>query len=143
MKRWTLLTIVAIISSLFIASIIIAETQTSPDVIFIDKTVFKKRLKKGVKFSHKKHIEEYKIACTECHHNYKDGKNVWKEGDPVKKCETCHDPVKSKGKQYKLQLAFHNNCQKCHKKLRKEGKSKKAPVKCTQCHGKGRYKKKK
>ena len=36
------------------------------------------------------------------------GKNVWKEGDPVHKCKECHDPKKKKGKAYKLdEVTFH------------------------------------
>jgi hypothetical protein len=50
-----------------------------------------------VNFTHKKHAEDYQVACAECHHEYENGKNVWKETDPVKKCVECHDPVEKKG----------------------------------------------
>ncbi len=90
--------------------------------------------KKGpVKFTHKKHAEELKIACTECHHDYKDGKNVWKQGDPVKKCSECHPAEAKEGeKVLKLQTAYHKNCQTCHKEKNDDAK---APFKkCGGCH---------
>ncbi len=112
----------------------------------------KKRDKKGpVKLTHEKHNKEYKVACTECHHEYKkEGKkniNTWKEGDPTKKCEECHflDAKKAKKKKVKsLNLAYHKNCKDCHKKIKKENKGKKkedqkktGPVKkCKKCHQK-------
>ena len=92
--------------------------------------------KKGpVKFHHKKHQTDYKIACADCHHVYKDGKNVWKQGDPVQKCSACHDLKEKKGNADKLQNAFHKNCKDCHKKEVEEGKVKNAPFKkCNECH---------
>ncbi|MCU0586978.1 MAG: cytochrome c family protein [Syntrophobacteraceae bacterium] len=53
--------------------------------------------KAAVPFTHKKHAEEYKIPCADCHHVFKDGKNVWKEGDPVQKCEACHTNAEVQG----------------------------------------------
>ncbi len=119
-----------------------ADKVESPDEVTIENKGYKKDKKGSVKLSHKKHNEDekYKVACTECHHEYKDGKtdkNLWKEGDPVKKCSECHDPLKKKGKTKKLQNAYHKNCKTCHKKLVKEGKSEKAPFKkCNDCHQK-------
>ncbi len=106
-----------------------------PDEILIQNEGYKKDKKGPVKLSHKKHSVDYKIACNECHHEYKDGKNVWKEGEPVKKCSACHNPKKKDGKVMKLQNAYHKNCKTCHKAAAKEGK--KAPFKkCNNCHGK-------
>jgi hypothetical protein len=102
-----------------------------PKEIKIYESAFKEHKKGPVNFSHQKHAEEYKIACTECHHVYKNGKNTWKEGDPVQKCSACHDPEKKQGNAPKLQLAFHQDCQGCHKEL----KDKEAPwKKCAGCH---------
>ena len=108
-----------------------------PDEVTIENEGYKKDKKGPVKLSHKKHSEEYKVACTDCHHYIQDGKNVWKEGDPVKKCGECHNPLKKQGKVMKLNIAYHKNCKNCHKALIKEGKSKNAPFKkCNQCHQK-------
>jgi Class III cytochrome C family len=106
---------------------------TPPKDVKIYSDAFKKHLKGPVLFNHEEHTVKNKIACTECHHLYKDGKNVWKEGDPVQKCDACHIPHEKKGNAERLQLAFHGNCQGCHKEL----KDKKAPYRvCNDCHQK-------
>lgn len=98
-------------------------------------------------FSHKKHNVDYKVACTECHHVYQEGKNVWKEGDPVKRCDECHNIVDltKKTDPMSLYAAFHNNCVGCHKEQMKEWKATgkaagepkpEVPVGCTNCHTK-------
>ena len=108
-----------------------------PDFIELDKDVYKRNRKGPVPFEHEMHAEDYERACTECHHDYRDGENVWKEGDPVQKCKECHDPSKSKGDVKKLRLAFHKNCKGCHRALKKEGISEDAPYrKCSGCHEK-------
>lgn len=124
-----------------------AEVESPPEEITIQNTGWPTEKYGPVKFDHKKHATEYKIACTECHHVYKDGKNVWKEGDKVQKCSACHnvyllgkDLSQATPEEKKLSLykAYHNNCLGCHKKANKEkGKEEaKAPTKCTACHAK-------
>ncbi len=108
-----------------------AATKMPDKDITIDSKVFEKKKKTPVVFPHAKHKE---LKCTRCHHEYKDGKNVWKEGQEVKKCSTCHKALKS-GKMVKLEKAYHNLCQKCHKALKKE-KKKTGPTSCTKCHPK-------
>jgi hypothetical protein len=116
-----------------------------PDEITIKNDGWPQVKYEPVKFSHKKHSAEYKIPCKECHHVYKDGKNVWEEGQPVQKCSSCHNVYKlgkdlqgASDAEKKLSLfkAYHDNCVGCHKKENKEkGKEEaKAPVKCTECH---------
>ena len=100
-------------------------------VVIESKAVFKTHKKGPVTFPHAKHKE---FKCTQCHHVYKDGKNVFKEGDEVQKCESCHK-LKSEGKKVKLELAYHKLCQTCHKKLKKE-KKKTGPTTCAKCHAK-------
>lgn len=102
------------------------------DVIKIADPTFKKMRKSAVTFTHKKHSMDYKLSCDSCHHVYKDGKNVWKEGDKVAKCSTCHtDPGRKKGANPPtLYNAFHDNCKDCHKE------AKKGPTKCNECHPK-------
>ena len=101
----------------------------APDEIEIFHKKTLGEMKKGpVKFTHKKHVNDHKVKCAECHHVYKDGKNVWKEGDKVENCAACHGKAK-KGNADKLQNAFHKNCQTCHKE------AKKGPFKkCNECH---------
>ncbi len=114
----------------------------APDTITIKPGIWKEPTKTPVKFEHKKHAEDYKVACTECHHVFQDGKNVWKQGDPVKKCEECHTEATIQGekklppdqKKLNLKLAFHDNCISCHKKLKKDKPDTTAPVVCAGCH---------
>ena len=104
-----------------------------PDEILIENEGYKRDMKGPVKLSHNKHATEYGVACTDCHHVYEGGKNVWQEGQPVKKCMECHDPQQTEGDVKKLMTAFHNNCKDCHK----QHEDKNAPYKkCNDCHEK-------
>jgi predicted CXXCH cytochrome family protein len=136
MRRDTLITFGVIVSIALFLGVGVLIAADIPDKIQIESKAFETHKKGPVEFSHKKHAEDYKIACTECHHVYKDGKNVYKEGDPVQKCSACHDPDKSEGKKVKLMLAFHKNCQGCHKDLKKAGKPAGPTTKCNECHAK-------
>lgn len=114
-----------------------ADQKEIPDEIMIDGKAYASDKKGPVKFSHLDHAENYDVTCAECHHVYKDGKNVWEEGQPVQKCVECHDAEKSEGNVKKLQIAFHQNCKDCHRDLVKEGISEEAPYKkCNDCHEK-------
>ncbi len=117
-----------------------ADKTDSPDEVTIENKGYKADKKGPVKLSHNKHNKEYKVACADCHHEYKDGKNVWKEGQPVKKCAECHSPLKEEAKKAgvkKLQNSYHKNCKTCHKALVTEKKSENAPFKkCNDCHQK-------
>jgi hypothetical protein len=125
-------------------STVAADKQTAPDTITIESSLWPKLTKGPVTFPHKDHSEKLKIACAECHHKYEGGKNVWKEGDPVQKCQDCHNEAttqmekKLSPEQQKLnlKLAFHNNCQECHKKYKKEHPESKISVTCAGCHTK-------
>jgi hypothetical protein len=104
-----------------------------PEKLVINDQGYKSVKKGPVPFNHQAHAEDYGVACDECHHVYKNGKNVWEEGDQVQKCIACHDPRESKGDVKKLQIAFHRNCIDCHK----ESGSTEAPYKrCYGCHKK-------
>jgi hypothetical protein len=143
--KWLSFFVVLMFASTVALVVGAADKQQAPDSITIQSTLWPQVTKGPVTLSHKKHSEEFKVACTECHHVVQDGKNVWKEGDPVKKCQECHNeptiqmekklpPDKQK---LNLKLAFHNNCQECHKKHKKEHPESKAPVTCIGCHPKG------
>ena len=132
MKKGWILVIVISCAVLFVTSGILIAADT-PDEIIIEGKGYKKDKKEPVKFSHGKHIKDIGIACVECHHEYKDGNNVWTEGNEVKKCEECHNPDKSEGNVKKLMVVFHKNCQTCHKEKKDQGLE--APdKKCENCH---------
>ena len=144
MKRgiWSL-GVVVLAGLLFICvGVLTAADQTAPpDEIKIENQGYKEDKKGPVKLSHKKHSAKkadkgYEVACADCHHVYKDGKNIWKEGDKVEKCSECHSPLKKEGKVLKLNLAYHKNCKDCHKKMIEEGKKEAPFKKCNDCHEK-------
>ena len=113
-----------------------AESQEVPDEIFIENKIYRTDRKGFVLFSHLEHAEGYVEACEDCHHEYKNGQNVWQEGQPVKKCFVCHDPLKRQGNARKLNMAFHKNCKGCHQKLAREGGTDAPYRQCTDCHAK-------
>lgn len=136
MRKLILLLSVVIVSVALFTGVGILIATDVPEEISIYSDAFERHKKGPVTFSHKKHNVDYKVACTECHHVYKEGKNVFKEGDPVQTCSGCHDALESKGKVKKLMLAYHRNCQGCHKDLEKAGKKAGPTKKCNDCHQK-------
>ena len=141
MKRPVLALAVAALSVVFLFAVVNA-TQECPETITMESNVFPTHTKGLVTFSHKKHQTDYKIPCTECHHTYTDGKNTWKEGDAVQKCDACHSEAKAPAgeqmsKEEKIQKyyysAIHENCLGCHKAMKKEGKPT-GPTSCKECH---------
>ena len=138
MKKNALSLILLIIVGIIFVTVGVLIAADVPENVIIENEGYKKDRKSAVTFSHLKHSEEYQVECFECHHDYQDGKNIWKEGDPVKQCIECHDPNgKSKDKPQGLNYAFHDNCHGCHSELAKEG-NKDVPkkTKCTNCHEK-------
>lgn len=149
MKKSSLLMLtVAAMAFVFLFTCIHATCAEAPDDITMNSKVYKKHKKALVTLTHKKHNVDYKIACADCHHVYKDGKNVWKEGDAVQKCDECHSEAKApkvkKGepkipKKEKIlkyhYSAIHENCVGCHKDLKKAAKPT-GPTTCKDCHPK-------
>ena len=150
-KRSLLVLVVAALGVVFLFAGVYA-AQQAPDTITMETKVYKKHKKSLVTLTHKKHNVDYKIGCADCHHVYKEGKNTWKEGDKVQKCDAkgCHDKAKApKAKEGEKKLkrkekasqgfhysAIHENCVGCHKDLKKADKTKAVPTKCAQCHPK-------
>lgn len=124
---------------LFCWAAISAAVVECPDEIIIKNDGWPSDKYENAKLSHTKHSKEYKAQCKDCHHVYKDGKNVWEEGQKVQKCSECHNVYKlgkdlkdatEEEKKLSLYKAYHDNCKNCHKK------EKKGPVKCDECHAK-------
>jgi len=131
MKRNLVAGFILMVSALVFLTVGMPTAADVAEVVVINNKGYDQDRRGPVNFSHKKHADDYKVACNECHHEFENGKNVWKEGDPSKQCIECHDPIEKKGNAQKLQTAFHDNCQGCHREL--EGKE--APFKrCTDCH---------
>ena len=141
MKRKKLVSCVILATlAIFMAAFVVMAQQKAPETITIKE--FPNPTKAAVEFHHQKHNTDYKIACDQCHHKYQDGKNVWKEAEPVEKCNKCHTELTVEGEKklppdqqkLNLKLAFHNECQGCHLKMKKENPATKAAVTCTTCH---------
>jgi len=144
MSKRSLLSILLIVfAALFFSAVIYAGTKVS-DVVTMENKAYTKHKKSIVMFSHKKHAEEYKIGCGECHHDA-NGKPLTslKAGDEVKGCIECHKIASRKPKgttlSRKERLAYHAeaihyNCVGCHKKFKKETGKKTAPTSCAKCH---------
>jgi Class III cytochrome C family len=89
------------------------------------------REKPPVLFSHRRHPKS-RIACEQCHHDYKGRRNLWREGLPVEKCQACHKLV-AKRDLIDIQNAFHRQCKGCHLTRRKV-RQPAGPIKCEGCH---------
>jgi hypothetical protein len=138
-KRY--LTLIIMISSILYFPVMIISNDI-PDIIKMESKVYSKHTKNIVNFPHKKHAIDKGIECIECHHIYEDGKNILKEDDEIKKCDTCHNEPKkpsnlkiSKEENIKRfhYSAIHNNCKGCHQDLKKK-KEPTGPISCNDCH---------
>ncbi len=143
MRKRKLVSCLAIAAVLMFSVVLLAlAAQQPPEEITLKPSIWPALTKTPVKFSHLKHSKDYKIACDQCHHVFKDGKNTWKEGDQVQECEKCHTNAVTQGemkltpeeKKLNLKIAFHTECQSCHKKAKAANPESKAPTTCTGCH---------
>jgi cytochrome c553 len=145
-KSLFMVMLVVVLAALFLSSSVFA---AAADVIKMETKGYEKHEKGVVTFSHKKHAEEYKAGCGDCHHDAK-GKPLanLKATDKVQGCIECHKKPgeKPKGKdapklskkealEYHAE-ALHDNCQNCHKDFNKKNNSKAAPTTCVKCHEK-------
>ena len=90
----------------------------------------------GVDFPHGLHMQG-ELLCTDCHHDYRGGRNAIDESEIVPKnakrlkCASCHGS--GSDNEHGLRDAFHVNCMGCHRKLAKAG-IESGPVLCAGCH---------
>jgi len=145
MKKNLLIVAIVAMASLFLAVGLYAGTAFVDDIKMQNK-IYETHTKGIADFSHKKHAEDYKVACGECHHDASGKPLDLKVGDDVQGCAECHPKpgLAPKGKDApelsaaeKLQYhaeALHANCIDCHKKFNAEKGVKDAPTACTKCH---------
>lgn len=114
------------------------------DVIAMQASVYDKHTKGIVQFTHKKHAEDYKLTCGDCHHDDSGAPLAdLKMGDEVIGCAECHSkvgkPEKDASAEEKREFhkeALHDNCIDCHKDYNKKNNTKDAPTSCGKCHPK-------
>ena len=104
------------------------------DTILIDNRGYKRERKGPVEFSHLEHARDYGMTCWDCHHEYKDGENVWVPWGTTQRCSACHDPLTKKDNIVNLQKAYHLNCRNCHKERLKKDESAGPYRECSGCH---------
>ena len=156
MSKRTIILAAVCVALMFAAGSIYAATAVD-DVIRMENKAYEKHKKAIVDFTHKKHNEEYKIGCGECHHDDKGQPlNDLKLGDDVQSCIDCHKipgqmpgklkkemrenkaskkEIKAKEMEYHAE-AIHDNCITCHNAFNKKNKTKAAPQSCSKCHPK-------
>lgn len=150
MNKRPLAVVIIAMAMLFFSVAIYAGTKVE-DVIKMENPAYKTRQYKTVTFTHKKHVEEYKISCGECHHDENNKPLDLKEGDEVQKCIECHKIPEyvtgksAKGLTKEQKHEYHanavmDNCRDCHRKWNKEKgyktkDEKAAPTTCKKCHG--------
>jgi hypothetical protein len=103
----------------------------APAVSLLKIPVAGSRQKPPVKFSHRVH-EARRVACDHCHHDYQGKRNVWREGQPVAQCTTCHGP-RPVARRLDAKNAYHRQCKGCHLRLRQQGRQA-GPIECQGCH---------
>jgi hypothetical protein len=103
----------------------------APAVSLLKIPVAGSRHKPPVKFSHRVH-EARRLACTQCHHDYQGRRNVWREGQPVAKCQVCHG-LRPEARRLDVKNAYHRQCKGCHLRLRQQGRQA-GPIECQGCH---------
>ena len=103
----------------------------APAVSLLKIPVAGSRHKPPVKFSHRGH-EARRVACTQCHHDYQGRRNVWREGQPVAKCQACHG-LRPEARRLDAKNAYHRRCKGCHLRLRQQGRQA-GPIECQGCH---------
>jgi hypothetical protein len=88
--------------------------------------------KAPVLFSHRLH-EARSLPCQACHHDYRAGRNIWRQGMPVDRCQTCHGLTPRADNRLDLKEAFHRQCKGCHLELRQR-RYQAGPTDCRDCH---------
>lgn len=97
------------------------------EIMYLADPAFASRQRPGVFFMHEKHMD--RAECTDCHHFYENGINVWELGMETS-CSACHDAADSG--RLGLRRAMHGQCMGCHEAQGVASPA--APVMCGECH---------
>jgi hypothetical protein len=117
-----------ILVAMLACMILVVTTYSQDDVTHVEDSIFRKRMRPPVPFSHDEHNEQAEIEdCNVCHHVFEDGKLAEYESSEGSECSECHA---SEEDSYPMSVvkAYHNQCKGCH--LEKKA----GPVMCAECH---------
>ncbi len=146
-KKWTWIAIAGGIMAALVFGAFGIMAGQFPETIKMENPAYKRHTKRIVVFYHAKHVQDFKLACGECHHdeNHKP-LNHFKAGDTVQGCIECHTKpglpprgrnatklTKTQRLEYHAE-ALHTSCRGCHKKVNKTNHTNKAPIACNKCH---------
>ncbi len=128
MKKIVALTLFVVLGSVFIGFSIL-RAKTDPNTDFLD---YQRPPVLFLENYHDQHMESEN--CLDCHHEYKNGKNILTEDDledenAETSCESCHN----RQAKYDLQQAYHKQCIGCHERLIAKN-IRSGPVLCGECH---------
>jgi cytochrome c5 len=130
MKRTVLALFMIVAVGLAFGATAYAQAAKPPGVVIL------KASNGGVKLDHAAHSKKAGATCATCHHASKAEKPM---KGAQEACRDCHtSPTATPPMKTKLQAAFHDPmakkgiCIDCHLK----DATKKAPLKCTECHKK-------
>jgi hypothetical protein len=93
-----------------------------------------------VRFTHKNHISQYRIACVQCHHYLELGDERVQTS-----CRECHteegfprfEDAEDLSAEERIQhylVALHDQCIDCHIGVQKNNRKSSVPISCTRCH---------
>ena len=130
MNRFKHLLIVSVLS-LFLLPL--PASADMDEIMLNQKSRQHPRQRSEVSFPHELHMENFE--CLDCHHDYKDNKNVLDESElyednPDTRCNACH----THGASMDTTEAFHHQCMGCHIKAIKENTKARGHEMCGSCH---------
>jgi hypothetical protein len=85
MKKNLVAGFILIVSALVFLVVGMPTAADVADIIVIDNKGYDQDRRGPVKFTHKKHAEDYKVACNECHHEYENGEECLERNRSRKK----------------------------------------------------------
>jgi hypothetical protein len=123
-----------------------APAASPPDVVTSTSSVGR------VEFPHRSHVEDFGVACVECHHETAAAplamphpaylEDYWLDckvchraeaaAQPSQACSACHPehPVRAADQTVSSKVAVHTSCWRCHE----SGTGREASAGCTFCH---------
>ena len=103
-----------IIPGLILWSGLLALSAQTPVLQIDNREIYGTRQRPPVRFTHLQHMMRG-TACLQCHHDYREGRNVLQEkdltaGNPALRCPRCHGKTNGPGRRYAGGEAYQLQC---------------------------------